>query len=131
MKMQIVGVIFNDTASKYYQRVYDFKSFDESLTVNDLVVVDTCNGFGIGRIARIMPDYSEANLKKATKEVICKVDTTAWNNRKLKAEKLASLKRQMDKHVAKMQANAMYEICAAGDPEMKALLDTYKALTDE
>lgn len=62
------------------------------------------------------------------REIICKVDMAAYVERKARAEKLASLKKEMDAKVRELQSVALYEALAEKDPTLKAMLDEFKSL---
>ena len=62
------------------------------------------------------------------REIICKVDMAAYVERKARAEKLASLKKEMDAKVRELQSVALYEVLAEKDPTLKAMLDEFKSL---
>lgn len=51
-----------------------------------------------------------------------------YNERKEKAQKISTLKGQMDKKVKELQGVALYELMAKDSPELKEMLDEYKQL---
>lgn len=53
---------------------------------------------------------------------------TKYNERKEKAQKISTLKGQMDKKVKELQGVALYELMAKDSPELKEMLDEYKQL---
>ena len=53
---------------------------------------------------------------------------TKYNERKEKAQKISTLKGQMDKKVKELQGVALYELMAKDSPELKEMLDKYKQL---
>ena len=64
------------------------------------------------------------------KEVVCKVDFSAYTERKEKAEKMKHLKAEMDKRIKKLEEDAVYEMMAEKDSVLKEMLDEFKALQD-
>ena len=53
---------------------------------------------------------------------------TKYNERKEKAQKISTLKGQMDKKVKELQGVVLYELMAKDSPELKEMLDEYKQL---
>lgn len=121
------GVRFLDgsnTNSTYYYALYD-----TSCAVDDLVVVKTGHhGLALAKIVSIDPN----NLMTVShgREIISKVDLTAYNARKERAKKLAELKKQMDEKVKRLQELALYEMLSKEDSELAEMLTEYKALSD-
>lgn len=109
---------------------YSYALYDPIIKEGDVVVVKTGHhGLALATIAEIAPDISEP--VKFGREIIAKVDFSAYNARKEKAEKIAKLKKTMDEKVRELQHNAIYEMLAEKDPALKAMLDEYKTLTTE
>lgn len=86
------------------------------LTITDILAPDECS---------ICP----------TAEVICKIDTSAYDKRveerKEKAERKKEadkIKKQMDKIIAKMDQSKRYEMYASDNPELAEKLKAYKEL---
>lgn len=109
---------------------YAFALFDDTVWVNDTVLVDTANGYGVAIVSEIhnKSDYEELGCSLPTKEVICKIDFTAFDERKAKREKAIKLKNDMDKMVKSLQEIAVFELLAEKSPELKAMLDEYKSI---
>lgn len=105
---------------------YGFALFDNNINEGDLVLCDNSNGHTVAKVVRIesQVDYG----KDVTREIICKCDFTNYNHRKAMREKQKSLKAQMDKMVKENQDLILYQAIADKNPDMKALLDQYKAL---
>lgn len=66
--------------------------------------------------------------KNITAEVICKVDTSSYDNRVEDRKRAADVKQKMDALIKKMDETNKYEIYAERNPELKELLETYKEL---
>lgn len=110
-------------------KTYFYALYDRSVMPGDLVVVSTGHhGLALARIASI---EGSACYVTDNREVVCQVDTGAWEARKKKAEKLQQLKDEMDERVKAYQAVALYEMAAEKDPELKSLLAQSKALQEE
>lgn len=111
---------------------YAFALFDDTVCVNDTVLVDTSNGYGVAVVSEIhsKSDYEELGCSLPTREVICKIDFTAFDERKAKRAKAAKLKNDMDKMVKSLQEIAVFELLAEKSPELKAMLEEYKTVVD-
>lgn len=89
------------------------------LTITDILAPDECS---------ICP----------TAEVICKVDTSAYDKRVEERKKKAKrkreadkIKKQMDKIIAEMDQSKRYEMYASDNPELAEKLKAYKELIGE
>lgn len=110
---------------------YAFALFDE-LVVGDFVLVDTSNGYSVATISEIFTkvDYEELGSPLPTREVICKIDFTAFDERKERRAKAIKLKHEMDEIVKSLQEIAVFELLAEKSPELKSMLDEYKLMVD-
>lgn len=113
-------------------KTYAFALFDDTVDVNDTVLVDTTNGYGVAVVNEIhsKADYEELGCSLPTKEVICKIDFTAFDERKAKRAKAVKLKNDMDKMVKSLQEIAVFELLAEKSPELKAMLEEYKSVVE-
>lgn len=122
---RVAGIKFMDGYNT--DKTYPYALYDEDISIGDTVVVMTGHhGMAIAEVCSIgeMPKDSVT----CGREIICKVDMTAYNDRKAKAKKMAELKVEMDAKVKAMQEVALYELMAEKDPELKAMLEAFKAL---
>ena len=123
---QIVSVSFNDGYSRpkeYYFRCY------ENVEVGDKVVVSTKNVLSVATIVDILEKMPTGmNIKAVYAEVVCKVDMSAFNERKELAERAMSLKTQMDERVQVIQENEIYKLLSEKDPTLKKLFEEYSAI---
>ena len=117
---------------KYFYAIYD----DGKVYVaGDKIVVSGANN-GVLTIEEIItPDECNINI---TAEVICKVDTSAYDKRveerKEKAERKKEadkIKKQMDKMITEMDQTKRYEMYANDNPELAEKLKAYKELIGE
>lgn len=106
---------------------YAFALFDDDIGVNDTVLCDTSNGYGVAKVTDIIPN-KEYNGVAPTKEIICKVDFSAFEQRQTNRKQAQELQKEMDKKVQEIQELALYEMMAAKDPELKEMLEHYKQL---
>ena len=122
---RVAGIKFQDDWKT--GKTYPYALYDEDIAIGDTVVVMTGHhGMAIAEVCSIgeMPKDSVS----CGREIICKVDMTAYNDRKAKAKKMAELKVEMDAKVKALQEVALYELMAEKDPELKAMLEAFKAL---
>lgn len=109
--------------------VYAYALYDDTITVGDIVVVQSGrHGLGIARVVDIDESGENTKAVQCGREIIAKVDFSAYEERKEKAKKMNNLKRQMDAKVQELQHQAIYELLAEKDPSLKAMLDEYKNL---
>jgi len=109
---------------------YAFALFDDtSVCIDDLVLCDTENGYGVAKVVSIVPQ-SEYTGVAVTKEIICRVDFTAFEERKEKRRQKEALKKQMDKMIHDNQELILYQALAEKSSEMAEMLAAYKSLGD-
>lgn len=106
---------------------YAFALFDEHIGVDDYVLCDTSNGYNVAKVTEIISkeNYEGADV---TKEIICGVDFSSFEQRKENREKAKKLKTEMDKKVKEMQEVTLYEMMAKSNPALAEMLEQYKAL---
>lgn len=118
MNAHIIGVVFPGNTREYY-----FKSYIE-LAEGDMVIVDTRNGFAIATVSCDCIDTDS----EVTKEVVAKVDVTAYNERRARETRIAELREKMDARVQESYQFAVYEMLAKNDPELAHMFDELKQL---
>ena len=106
--------------------------FDDGNTykAGDQVLVSGCNK-DVLTIKEILtvPEAEVKYNKNITAEIICRVDTSAYDQRVENRKKAEKLKKDMDAVIKQMDVTKKYEMYAAENPELAALLDQYKELT--
>lgn len=118
------------------EKEYDFALYDEDVKIGDTVVCDTVNGFTLGIVSSITSNITNINatesrlnrLNKVTKEIVCKVDMSAFQTRKENRAKVSKLKNMMEKRVKELQDVTLFEMMAEKDDSLKTMLDEYKSL---
>ena len=117
---------------KYYYAIY---SDGETYKVGDKIVVSGVNKDILTIEEILTPEEYNVNI---TAEVICKVDTLAYDKRveerKYKAERKKEadkIKKQMDKMITEMDQTKRYEMYANDNPELAEKLKVYKELIGE
>lgn len=101
---------------------YDFLC-NIPLAENDLVVVDSANGFGLARVCGI-----KTASRAATNWVVDRVDLEAHNARIYAETRRKELEKEMESRMRKLDKLAKYRLMAESDPEMKRMLDEMEAL---
>ena len=125
------------TKEGYYGKKYFYAIYDDGkvYVAGDKIVVSGANN-GVLTIEEIItPDECNRNI---TAEVICKVDTSAYDKRveerKEKAERKKEadkIKKQMDKMITEMDQTKRYEMYANDNPKLAEKLKVYKELIGE
>lgn len=107
---------------------YHFALYDESICVGDKVLV-TGNANGQMWTVKDVIDYNKSAItKNITAEVICKVDTSAYDERCANRKKAEELRKQMDKKRKEIEARKDDEYYASLDDEYKAMLELMKKM---
>lgn len=125
----LVKVVFNINQENGIERLkeYTFAAFEEYES-GDVVVVDTRNGYQLVTVIGVAEKLPDFIPNESLKEVVCKVDFSKFNERKERKAKAQKLKKQMDEKVKILQSNAIYEMLAEKDPELKQMLEQFKKL---
>ena len=79
-------------------------------------------------IVNVRFDVSSKTCTGRLKEIVCRVELTAWSERRERAERMKELQCMMNNRVKALQETALFEMLASKDPELKAMLDEYKGL---
>lgn len=109
-------------SSHYYYAIYDD---GDTYKVGDHVIVSgRCRDI-LGITGILAPEEVMTNV---CAEVICKVDTTAYNKRVENRKKADKLKKEMDKMIKTMDESKKYEMYAEESPELAEMLNEYKSL---
>ena len=128
----VAGTKVGCYGKKYFYAIYDD---GKTYKAGDKIVVSGANK-GVLTIEEILtPDECNANI---TAEVICKVDTSAYDKRVEERKEAAErkkeadkIKKQMDKMITEMDQTKRYEMYASDNPELAEKLKAYKELIGE
>ena len=115
--------------STYYYAIYDD---GRKYYPGDSVIVSGAASGMVQKIEEIVdPEEAAKRMgnKSITAEVIAYVDTSAYEERVAKRKEAVELKKKMDQVIKQMDENHKYEMYAERNPELKAMLETYKKLT--
>lgn len=106
---------------------YFYALYDENICTGDTVVVKTGHhGFALAVVSSI--GEHGCDVVKCGREIVDRVDFTAYNDRCNRVKRLAELRSTLNDKVREYQQNAIYEMIAEKDPAMKPILDEYKAI---
>ena len=98
----------------------------ESYEVNDYVVVNSGHhGFVIAQVTAVEDVEGQVQYGR---EIICKVDMSAYEDRKARAKRKAELKGKMEAKVKELQETAIFEMLAEKDEELAKMLKELKEL---
>lgn len=98
----------------------------EPYEVNDYVVVNSGHhGFVVAQVTAV--ENVEGSVQYG-REIICKVDMTAYNDRKARAKRKAELKSKMEAKVKELQETAIFEMLAKEDAGLAEMLKEFKEL---
>ena len=124
---RVARVQFIDGCNK--NKIYGFALFDNDVVEGDYVLCDTQNGHNIAKVINI--ETPEQYGTGVTKEIICKVDFSAYEHRKEIRKQKSELKAKLDKAIRENQDLVLYETVAKSNTQVAELLDKYKALLEE
>lgn len=113
----------------YYYAIYDD---GRKYYPGDNVIVSGAASGMVQKIEEIIdPEEAAKRMgnKSITAEVIAYVDTSAYEERVAKRKEATELKKKMDQVIKQMDESNKYEMYAERNPELKAMLETYKKLT--
>ena len=110
---------------------YAFRLYDSSIHVGDYVLTDSANDFVVAKVVDVIIPSLYHGVE-ATKDIICKVDLTAWNRRKAERVKQMADKAKLDKLVSAMEQHvkdndnlSLYRQLATNDPALQKMINEY------
>ena len=108
---------------------FHYALYDAEVKPGDTVVVKTGHhGLSVAEVVEI--DAGNAASVKFGREIVARIDFSAYEARKDRAKKIAELKRQMDAKVEELQQEAIYEMLAEQDAGLAKLLADYRMLIE-
>lgn len=103
----------------------DCANYDPTLAEGDLCVVQTAHhGLGLAQVVKI----TEGTRNDIVREIVARVDTSAFDARIEQREKAAELKAKMQERAKQLQDIVLFQTLAKEDPEMAKMLQDYLAL---
>lgn len=125
MSYKTVAVKFMsyDEYGRTNDKTYNYLTFDESLQVDDLVVVRTSSGFAVAQVAEFK-EYSPY----AKSLIVGKIDMTRYEEEIAKINRVQELRAKLEAELAEEQRLAVYREAAKSNPRIQELLDELESL---
>lgn len=118
-------VIINFISGSNTSVPYTYAAY-EDYAEGDYVVVHT--GHHGMALAKVKSIGAEEDKVEYGREIICKIDMTAYNDRKARAKRKAELKGKMEAKVKELQETAIFEMLAKEDVGLAEMLKEFKEL---
>lgn len=119
-------VIINFISGSNTDVPYTYAAY-ENYAEGDYVVVHT--GHHGMTVAKVKAMGTEDDKVEYGREIICKIDMTAYNDRKARAKRKAELKSKMEAKVKELQETAIFEMLAKEDTGLAEMLKEFKELS--
>ena len=106
---------------------YKYVNFDPELKVGDVCITKYSGDcYGVAKVVEILDDTDA----KTDREIVSKVDMSAYNKRVTNRAKAAELKAKMEERAKQLQDIALYQLLAKDDSAMMELLKEYQAINN-
>lgn len=122
-KTVAVRFVSCDEYGRTNDKTYNYLTFDESLQVDDLVVVRTSSGFAVAQVAEFK-EYSPY----AKSLIVSKIDMTRYNEETAKINRVQELRAKLEAELAEEQRLAVYREAAKSNSRIQELLDELESL---
>jgi hypothetical protein len=119
---KIVKIRFCDSFNTD-RKNYSYLTDDETIEKDDVVVVSSGPGLGLGKVVAV------GTPGRATNWVVQKVDMDAFKKRREQEEKVKGLKLALQLKKEQFDEMAVFQLLAEKDPEAKQMLDELAELT--
>lgn len=113
---------------KYGCSEYHFALYDDDIKVGDKVVLSGISNYTEVTDIITAEEAAKKFKKDITQEVICKIDTSAYDQRVENRKKKEQIRKQMEKRKKELQALKDNEYYAGLDEEFAAMYEEYKNL---
>lgn len=125
---KVVDVQFRDSSAKVS---YTWFPEDFDMKEGNLVCCHTLNhGIVVAKALHIYTDEEAKPTPKPGRELLCVVNTTAYDKRQADMERMFKLKIEMDNKVKQLQQDAVYAMLAKEDTQLAQLLKEFRDLRD-
>lgn len=115
----------NQGCGRYYAIYKDQNHYK----VGDKILVSGACSSVLTITAILTPEEVKGKVN-ITAEVICKVDTEAYEKRVEERKKKVQLKKELDKKLKELVSENQYEWAAEKNPEFAKMLEEYKKIGD-
>ena len=122
-KVASVKFVSHDNYGYQNNKTYDYLTSDDSLQVDDFVVVRTSAGFVVAQIVEFK-EYSSY----AKSLIVDKVDMTRYNEETAKIKRTQEIRAKLEAELAEEQRLAVYREAAQFNPRIQELLDELESL---
>lgn len=122
-KTVAVRFVSCDDYGRTNDKTYNYLTVDESLQVDDFVVVRTSCGFAVAQVAEFK-EYSPY----AKSLIVDKVDMTRYNEETAKINRVQELRAKLEAELAEEQRLAVYREAAKSNSRIQELLDELESL---
>ncbi len=122
-KTVAVKFVSYDEYGRANNKTYDYLTSDESLQVEDLVVVRTSAGFSVAQVVEFK-EYSSY----AKSLIVDKVDMTRYNEETAKIKRTQEIRSKLEAELAEEQRLAVYREAAKSNSRIQELLDELESL---
>lgn len=125
MSYKVASVKFVSQDNYGYQnnKTYDYLTSDDSLQVDDFVVVRTSSSFAVAQIVEFK-EYSSY----AKSLIVDKVDMTRYNEETAKIKRTQEIRAKLEAELAEEQRLAVYREAAQFNSRIQELLDELESL---
>ena len=121
--VNIAGV---DHQNNYNHKTYHFANYENNLKVGDKVLTNNGCGMAISTVVEILDNNETAPC--VTNQIVCKLDTTAFDERIKKQNRKVELEKLMKKRAKEIQEKIDYKALAQKDSELLTMLTEYENL---
>lgn len=125
-KVVVVKFVSYEEYGRTNNKTYDYLTPDESLQVEDLVVVRTSSGFAVAQIVEFK-EYSPY----AKSLIVDKVDMTRYNEETAKIKRAQELRAKLEAELAEEQRLAVYREAAKHNTRIQELLEELESLKND
>lgn len=108
-------------------KTYRYALYDDSINIGDICVVKSAHhGLGVAAIINVEDKTDE----KITREIVCKCDFSAYEEREARRKRKEELKRKMNARAAALQEIALFKLMSENDNDMASMLQEFEGLGD-
>ena len=109
--------------------VYDSALYDDDIKLGDIVVATSIEGPSLFQVIELTDRRCQPVAYG--REIIAKADFTDYYHRQAIRKRSEELETEMAAHAKQFESLSLYESMAMLHPDIKAMLDEYKAISDE
>lgn len=122
-KTVAVRFVSCDDYGRTNDKTYNYLTFDDSLQVDDFVVVRTSSGFAVAQVA----EFKEFS-PYAKSLIVSKIDMTRYNEETAKINRVQELRAKLEAELAEEQRLAVYREAAKSNSRIQELLNELESL---